>query len=166
MIIMALFQGLNLQHRRHVFHNIGRRLHNIITLHLVYLDIYIYESLAGYNYTTFLFWLRFRARTPDTGTRNFTILVESIMDIIIMHVDFLKSICDNFFLKFNTFALSVQIGFVLGYESLSLGPCILIVGFMDIFIMHLSFFYSKIGRKREEHICECGLANEALGVLW
>lgn len=83
-----------------------------------------------------------------------------------MHVDFLKSICDNFFLKFNTFALSVQIGFVLGYESLSLGPCILIVGFMDIFIMHLSFFYSKIGRKREEHICECGLANEALGVLW
>lgn len=58
---------------------------NIITLHLVYLG-YMYESLAEYNYTTCLFWPRSKARTPDTGTMNLTILVESIMDT--MHVVF------------------------------------------------------------------------------
>lgn len=52
------------------------------------------ESFAKYSYTTSLFWPRPRARQPETETLNFTILVESIMDIII-HVVVLKRICDS-----------------------------------------------------------------------
>lgn len=52
------------------------------------------ESFAKYNYTTSLFWPRPRARQLETETLNFTILVESIMDIIIYMV-VLKRICDS-----------------------------------------------------------------------
>lgn len=66
---------------------------DIITMHLVFIK-YVCEYKdfiikIKYISSFWPYWLRQRFWTPDSGAKNFTILVEVYMDIITIHLGFI-----------------------------------------------------------------------------